>query len=190
MLNIYTWPDKIARRDFFTSELKKMYINNQNMHYSKQSVQRSSNFLLCIFSPFQREHVSHNTYIFLVAHKQLDFFALLKSTLTIAEKSLVKADYPSGWQYHNITVLPLREAELTWGLFWPIYFNKNSLLVFSMIYKFITNFLFYFLTISLNHSMMECGCWCPLVFYWVVFFFVVKIMQLSFMIIIKWDRLE
>ena len=66
------------------------------MHYSKQSVQRSSNFLLCRFSPFQREHVSHNTYIFPGAHNQLDIFALLKSTLTIVEKSLVKADYPSG----------------------------------------------------------------------------------------------
>lgn len=98
---------------------------------------------------------------------------------------MVKSDYPSGWQYHSLF---LRETELMWGFFWPIYFNKNSLLVFSMIYKFITNFLFYFLTIALNQSMMECGCWCPLVFYWVVFFFVVKIIQLSF--IIKWDQLE
>ena len=39
ILAIYTWPDKIARRDF-TSELKKMYVNNQSVHYSKQSVHR------------------------------------------------------------------------------------------------------------------------------------------------------
>ena len=32
-----------------------------------------------------------------------------------------------------------------WRFFWPIYFNKNSLLVFFYDYRFITNFLPYFL---------------------------------------------
>lgn len=39
-----------------------------------------------------------------------------------------------------------------------------------MIYKFIINFQPYFLIISLNHSVMECGHGCPVVFYRVVFF--------------------
>ena len=55
---------------------------------------------------------------------------------------MVKSDYPSGWQYHSLF---LRETELMWGFFWPIYFNKNSLLVFFYDYKSITNFLPYFL---------------------------------------------
>ena len=55
---------------------------------------------------------------------------------------MVKSDYPSGWQYHSLF---LRETELMWGFFWPVYFNKNSLLVFFYDYKSITNFLPYFL---------------------------------------------
>lgn len=32
MPNVYTWPNKIAKDSVFTSEWKKVYINNQSRH--------------------------------------------------------------------------------------------------------------------------------------------------------------